>query len=369
VKISQCWLGAVLFVLVAGSAVGVEQSTSSDVENFCLTVRQNFKYWDSDSDGVLTMDELSEGIENPNVRGDAAAALAAIRVRQRHLLKTNPQTRNFALSQVLVDSAAFDPVAVKDLATYFATFQKKLRREARQLFSTGMPHLESIRQGKSGDCFFVSTVGGLVNANPQAIVQMIAENPDGSYAVNFPRRPPEVVAPPTDGEIAVYSDAGGDGIWFHVLEKAYSQIQARIRNRDDIEPLDAVSRGGSSSRAVVFLTGHAARTYHFRTSEDVDLGSVVANAMSEHRIVEANARGHACTVIGFDPQSREITIWNPWGTDAFYKTVGRRLDNGVFTMPLPELKQRFVSFGVEERRLADSPDDVDVHNRRRHRRR
>ena len=214
------------------AAAAEDQLDRQAAEIFFATVRENFSKWDTDNSGVLSPAELARDVEDPRIKENAAAAVAAIRVLQREIAKNTGTTRNFHLQDFAAYESASDSGESserKKLIHNFITFRKKIQRESRQFFAQEIPHLNSLHQGKSGDCYFASCVGGLVNTNPQAIVQMISENPDGSYTVAFLRRRPELVAPPSDGEVAEYSDAAGDGIWLHVLEKAYSQIQQRAQ--------------------------------------------------------------------------------------------------------------------------------------------
>jgi len=179
---------------------------------------------------------------------------------------------------------------------------------------------------------------------------MIIPQQDGSFIVRFPAAPPELVPAPTDGELAAYSDAAGDGIWLHVIERAFAQIRDRNGNQNLIEPMDSLAyKGGSSARTLRLMTGHKVKVYRFARSANLDLGSIIKHALNEGRLVDANAPHHSCAAIAFDPQTYMITIWNPWGTSRLYKTVGLKMDHGTFTMPLHELMQKFVSICVDER--------------------
>ena len=53
------------------------------------------------------------------------------------------------------------------------------------LFSSSGPSYKDLEQGKLGDCYFVSALGTIADASPQAIKNMFIDNGDGTYTVRF----------------------------------------------------------------------------------------------------------------------------------------------------------------------------------------
>src|SRR5215831_15520304 len=63
-------------------------------QQFLATVRANFAQWDLNHDGRLTREEIELDMQNPRFTGDAAAALASLKIgatKSNHL----PETRSF----------------------------------------------------------------------------------------------------------------------------------------------------------------------------------------------------------------------------------------------------------------------------------
>ena len=60
-------------------------------QKFLATVRANFRQWDLNHDGVLTREEIEIDMQNPRIVGEAAAALAALKLgstKSNHLADT-----------------------------------------------------------------------------------------------------------------------------------------------------------------------------------------------------------------------------------------------------------------------------------------
>ncbi len=326
--------------------------SESQATKFGALLKQCFKKWDFDRDGVLTADELDQVIQDPSIKGDQAAALSAVKVYSRGAWSKADLDDAFTLEQL----SPFDPTtgeitsSGKKLVSLFTVYQKKIAQSSPQLFSSGTPHIEEIKQGKTGDCYFLSTVGGLVYHSPQRIIDMIQQDQDGSYLVTFPRHKPIAVDAPTDAEIACYSDAGDDGLWLHVLEKAYATYKNNKTRKDLLEPLDLVIHGGSGGRMLMFMTGDACVRYPTSSTSDDELRSELVAALQHKRIVNTGTSGHCLTILNFDPSTDQVTVWNPWGTTGTYSTVHQEMNHGVFSMPLADLKKYFVSILPQQSR-------------------
>lgn len=109
---------------------------------------------------------------------------------------------------------------------------------------TPTPVLDDAQQGTLGDCYFLSSLVSIANANPTAVKDMILPNGDGTYTVRFYNNGvPDYVT--VNNELPVLSQAEGtfpagtvlfDGmwtitdttsasnvLWLPLLEKAYAQ--------------------------------------------------------------------------------------------------------------------------------------------------
>jgi Flp pilus assembly pilin Flp len=94
--------------------------------------------------------------------------------------------------------------------------------------TSGEPSLTDIRQGSIGDCWWMASMGAIADSDPQLLMDMIEENPNGTYTVTFPDGAEITVTgdfpyDPHDDRWAFARPVGADpAIWPMVLEKAYA---------------------------------------------------------------------------------------------------------------------------------------------------
>lgn len=339
----------------AAANVAGADTDSGNYARFWNIVQRNFASWDADHSGVLDQEEIDAAVQVPSLKGSDAAALSAIKVFLRGQTKKDDGVESFTLDALCPVDGAGQPTATgKELVSLFGKYCAKIAQESPRLYADGQPHVDNIHQGRSGDCYFVATAGGLAYHDPQRLKNLIVSNSDGTYTVTFPRRTPIVVPAPTDCEIACYSDAGADGLWLHVLEKAYATFKNRHVGKQ--EALDTVINGGSGGRMIMFVTGNVCTRYPTDSTNDLLLRQYLNAAMNSNKVVNTGTTGHCLTVLRFDPSSDQITIWNPWGTSKYYKAAGMKMQNGVFTMPFNDFKQRFISLLIEGDRPATAAD-------------
>lgn len=345
-------MNSILKKLILGLTVFAATSTGSPsladgidaAARFSLVLQQSFSTWDSNRDGYLTSDELDIALQDPANKADRAAALAALKIFSRTAWQDDSVAKYFRYDELYQqDTSNGNSKSISKLAGLFDGYCKKIGKSSPALFASGMPHIEDIRQGRSGDCYFLSTVGGMAYHTPQRVINMIAANSDGSYTVTFPRHKPIIVAAPTDAEIACYSDAGEDGMWLHVIEKAYAIFKKNKTHKQVAEPLDLVIHGGSGARMLMFMTGNGCTRYPTSTTTLSELRNQLVDALSHHRIVNTGTKGHCLTILKYDATTDYVTVWNPWGSSGLYKTVNQQMNHGVFAMPLTDLQKYFVS--------------------------
>lgn len=337
---------------------------NSQALNFWQVVKKDFAAWDLDNSGFLSREEIDEDIQNAAITGEDAAALSALKVYLRGQSDKEAYLEGFTLNalspfETAADSSEFAASSSalsgqgRQLVNLFGKYLVKINRENVRLYGRDMPHLDTIRQGKTGDCYFLATVGGLAYHDPQRLKNLIAANEDGSYSVTFPRHKAIRVSSPTDCEIACYSDAGSDGLWLHVLEKAYAIFKNK---HGEEEALDVVIHGGSGGRMIMFLTGEVCTRYPNASTDGALAREVLARALAANKVVNTGTTGHCLTVLNYDQAGDNITIWNPWGTSVFYKAAGLKMQNGVFTMAFADFQKAFLSLLVEGDRPATSAD-------------
>jgi len=209
---------------------------NSSIPKFADVVNQHFSKWDKNGDGVLSKDEVFAAMENSKVRGEVAAAITAVGhgVRKaKHDLP--PITEKYLISsasnKALNSDEQTDDQEDSNSSGKTFPFQKnyqnalrKIHATSRELFPQESPAFEATHQGQLGDCPFVSTVGAMVYRNPAAVKNMFTQNPDGSTTVSFGNGKRIKITHITDSDIALFSSAGTNGLWFTILEKAYRRV-------------------------------------------------------------------------------------------------------------------------------------------------
>lgn len=268
---------------------------------FSQVMKEHFSRWDADRDGTLSPAEVDKACVDPDVKGPAAAAVAAVKriVRSEkyelppltleYLTKTAPARparkasgadtdREDSTEKTVKPEGAGDPkpagtnsrpaakpaAAVPAFQGRYVQCLTRIEKTDRDLFKGDDDvTIDHCHQGPLGDCFFVAPVGGMVKRNPAALRAMISPltGVEG-YNVKFGNGRVVRVSPLTDAEVAISSTtgdkAGQEGVWLAVLEKAFGTMRRDDNpSRYEMESAtDAIAKGGSSSSVIQMLTGH-----------------------------------------------------------------------------------------------------------------
>lgn len=240
-----------------------------------------------------------------------------------------------------------------------------------ELFGAGGPSITDIKQGKIGDCYFLSTVGALVARDPSAIRSMLRDNLDGTYSARF-YDDGKPVWIRVSGELPVDAngklvyargvDSDGDEkleLWVPILEKAYATFVDRISTRKGVDGYDHIDNGGHADNVMRDLTGGAAeRIVGFDTTDELVAALEPANDGALVTVQTKKSAGdgwvgrHVYTVIGTYEQNGQvmISLRNPWGKeepdDADH---GVAKNDGIFSVPADTL------FGVATRAHRSEP--------------
>jgi hypothetical protein len=342
--------------------------------SFAAQVRAHFAEWDLDRDGLLSMQEVGSLVPDVRIRGEAAAALAAIHAVQRI---DDPRWSHAAFRrEALIGARTIDLLRI-DSPPLFAFYDLCLRHiqsTGRAVFADGAPAIDGIHQGQSGDCFLIAHVAALIARDPKEVRAMIDAEPGGAFTVRFPGAPPVWVPSISDAEIALGSRAIGQGIWLNVLEKAFGEI-VLARRRYEEPAVDALTRTGTPTGAIALLTGHEGYWFPFR-----DLGTPMGLPRERFELLLPRVRkvlratdpprwvtscettntptppgmipSHVYAVLGFDPDSETVHLWNPLGNDFTPGgpagiTAGYPVKGGHFSVPLAEFLQVFVAMTYE----------------------
>lgn len=336
---------------------------------------QYFEQWDKDKDGVLSKKEIEMAVNNPRYQGEAAAAIAAI----EHMVRSKDFILPALTKAYLISPDSRPPKAVKaddgnddDSAklddkpgkspfqrTYFGYWQK-IAGTSHDLFPQSLPSFTAAHQGLLGDCPFVSTVGAMLYRNPEDVKRMITQNDNGSYTVRLGNGK-TVKLHVTDADVAIWSSARSNGLWFTVLEKAYRHALVEAKRGKGEDGLTIYDKFGSVD-TIPYLLGH--RTHPIGDLKTVardgkklaQLQHELVNAMRDHRLVKAGTPGkrstpgitptHAYAVLGYDKKTDRVTVWNPHGNNFTPEgpeglSNGYNTKRGKFEIPLREMLQIF----------------------------
>ncbi len=365
--VAACWAGLVS----AGASPAARSPTLEQV------VSARFDAWDLDGDDVLEAAEIDRLVVDPTHAGEAAAALAAMKLAMRSgRIEPAPLHRSLfepAAGPGAAPSAdaAASPVpeartsrddrsadedrdaatssrrklddagTVAALRSRFSRAHKRISAAKREVFLDETPDIDRLRQGSLGDCFLVAAVGAMAHRDPQSVRDMIRPY-RGGHLVTLGDSHAVIVPPLTDAQIGLTSSTGDEGVWIALIEQAYGSIRNEKRPADQrtLEPSDAIARGGSINATIAALTGRVARTTTMRARVDKareqgepidaivdDIRRRLAEAFRERRLVGAGTDStdkgltlppgingkHAYAVLAFDETADTVEVWNPHG--------------------------------------------------------
>lgn len=395
---------------------------------FVTVLMRNWPRWDANHDDVLAADEIDRAVADPEMKGDDAAAAAAIKLLSRTTKVAEPLTRAYfrrydaaALAVAGTDRLADaerdlpDPAAPPDApvssssavpatsrasrlpADFDLTFVKAKARIARRGDAPQWPAdvtataaLDRMSQGPLGDCFFVASIGSTVVHRPAALRDMVQRLPDGRYRAAFPFAEPFTFPGLTDGQVALGSTTSGDGAWLAVLEQAFGKYRSALRGQStEIDGTEILRRGGDSAVTIQQLTGHATRRIAFPASAErraalrdallPEVRTALQANLAAHRLITAGIdppaqlkpnpdgtpatgtlpkippgfqKKHVYAVVGYDPATDVVEIWNPHGQTFHPKgpaslVHGYETLHGRFKLPLAEAFSFYTSFTFE----------------------
>jgi len=101
------------------------------------------------------------------------------------------------------------------------------RFDGRPLFGPAGPHINDIKQGVLGDCWFLASLASMAYANPNSIKSMVVDFGDGTYGVRFGstfyRVDNDLPVSRYGDQVLSYTAFGrGGSMWAPVIEKAFA---------------------------------------------------------------------------------------------------------------------------------------------------
>jgi hypothetical protein len=207
----------------------------------------------------------------------------------------------------------------------------------------------------------------MVYRNPSGVKAMFNQNSDGSTTVNFGNGQSIKIMRVTDSDIILWSNAGTNGLWFTVLEKAYRRVLVATKYPDPQDRPSIYDKFGPSARTIEILDGYKIRSFPLKkiranASQLSELRQALVSAQSDHRLIKAETPSkkstpgitpdHAYAILGYDKTTDVCHVWNPHGNN-FTPEGSDSLQNGYttkrgeFDIPLKDLIQIFASVSIE----------------------
>jgi hypothetical protein len=364
--------GLVLISLIDFQATAVETPAST---GFLDQVKENFAGWDTNHDGVLSAEEIEKAVDNPAVKGSAAAAAAAL----RRAIRANPEISPVTLDRLTASVHDKPSPKIPSYAVMYEIAQKKIDSANHELFVSGEPRVETLGQGRLGDCFLLAPLGTVAASQPDRLKKMVTQQPDGQIKVDFGDGETVTLPPPTDAEIAIGAGTLNDGVWANVFEKSIGHIYLeRQKTPKHVTPYDIIGVGGTPNSPLGILTGHKCVRVgceEFQTGKldasarDKKLDEIrndLTEAFQSHHLVvggtaeihgpEIKVPGlyydHSYGVLNYDRNTDMITFWNPMGNHYEPKGTpgldhGYATNHGRFDCPLTDTVMWFGSFSIE----------------------
>lgn len=370
----------------------VETDAALSAKDLKTLFEKNLTRLDADSDGFVSESEIDSAVKDSSYKGSDAKLIAALKTHQGDLEELSDDEIGDENDGITIaDINTFDASPSGELSSRITNTMenstRKLDSYNQNLFSTQNPldsiKPEAVKQGQIGNCYFMAAAASLASTNPQAIADMIKDNGDGTYTVTFPgaKDEPITVSKPTDAELSRYSTPGELGIWPQILEKAYGKYcNESWTRRSPLSPLQKDidqegGEGGSFQNAGLrILTGQSLDSDSMSNTSEEEIDRKLTQAFNDGMPVDCGINnefgahpflkmldlptsdnkvdglgipaGHEYSVVGYNSESKMVSIRNPWGHEEPTDENGKPRDginDGIFKVSVQDFQKYFSS--------------------------
>lgn len=330
------------------------------LKRFGDAAAEGFARWDLDHDGYINLRESTRALAKTENKGDTAAALAAL-----HELLRGTRWRINAITLQQVREPARRPLEMTQWEPVFQRMVAAIEKPASEIFMNGAPKLDGLRQGREGDCYLLAVLGAQLNKDPALVKAMISPR-DGGVLVDFQSL--KVQVPPlTDAERALAATSGDQGTWPSLIEKAWGSMEVARRGGGLTNPLDGGGGGGNPANVIRILTGRKTISRQLVLEDGInevikDLDYSLRLCKEDKRLACAGSDGrrmppglvprHAYAILDYNPRTRLVTMWNPWGLDRPVigepgLQTGYATKSGRFDIPITDFVRVFDMVFIE----------------------
>lgn len=227
-------------------AESLQTATSSyDVQRIFAAIYPRLPH---DQHGWISRPEINKALENQAFKGEEAQVLALISAKYDGFIALKKDGSHMlrgehisAMQQLYSSPHRTDQEAmfIKEVDRFLEQAKERIESAAEALFPLGIRsvHPKAINRTQVTSSAFDIALASLAATNPAAIVDMVHQNRDGTYTIQFPATPQEsvTVTGPTQSEIARFGAHPEDGLWPWVLRKAYTKWSLKSSFRRHIE--------------------------------------------------------------------------------------------------------------------------------------
>lgn len=297
-------------------------------------IAEGFQLYDGNKDRAVTRSELTRALGNENLGERQAAPAAAMSAIFGDLSGT--------LGYIAPSSLEKNAAELSRLVQI--TLQNQDNQPERLPLSQESFDASRLRQHFQGSCVLLST---LLELSPQHLREMIVDNHNGTYTVNFRNGKKATVSDLTTAERAFFSNSLEGERWPGLFEKAVGAVRAA----EGVGGGDLIAAGRTipPSEAIALMTGKTADFRHIVALGPSGLRQFLVEAERRHEPIIAGISRtdgstglvghHEYAVKGFNAQTNMVTLRNPHARGVWH---GSQLNqNGLFEMPLNEFYNHY----------------------------
>ena len=212
-----------------------------------------------------------------------------------------------------------------------------------QLFVDG-PSYDDVEQGELANCGLMASLAEVAFRDPSAITSMFIVNGDGTFTVRFFNgSAPEYVTVDSylPGGGGIYAGVPNGELWVALAEKASAQLNELSWCQFGYNLPTANSYASLEGTYIYAALGHLTRaaTTSFNPmslasfESAFDAGKMICFASKASPVFSDIVADHAYAVVGYDPTTETVTLFNPWG-----------IGYGLVTMTWSQVEQNFLYF-------------------------